>query len=239
MGATTVGGLSFRETLIRRLRAIEERFKQPLHGFDAQKLTRSLDEIERALALVDAPMPDIGYDGKQPVMREPKNRSPGELRAGIIGLENVNTDELERLANTYDDGSCETLTYLRARKNKHEQPLINDLQLRAGRRLYKDWFLSQLGRSGSAFEIRVSGGGAHNREPDMALDAKSRVNDAMRYVGQENAQILVEVVIDDMSLRDIAVKRGWRKQETKFVVPLVRASLDALIRNYELEDSKS
>jgi hypothetical protein len=233
-----LGGLSLRGKLLERLKRLQDEFASAEGALGRDRALAGQDLVARMLALVDAPMPDIGHDGRPPTMRDPKNRTAGEIKAGAAGLTNANTDELERLASTYidpNDDSCETLTWLRSRKNVRQEPLIDDLQLRAGRRLYQDWKLSQLCASGSAFEIRVTAGGAHNREPDVALDAKTKVIKAMKAVGRESERVLKAVVIDELDLESASVAGRWNRRA---LVSLVRAALDALIEHYARYDKE-
>lgn len=196
-------------------------------------LPTALAILQNQLKHVRTICPEIGYDGRPPEMREPRDRTAGEVKAGMIGLQNINVDSLEQLANM--DEHFESLQRLSKRTDARNEPLIYELQLRAGRRLQNDWRLSKISGSGASLEMRTAGGQGANREPDVRLDAQDRYSKAMIAVGVTGAALLEAIAIDDRTLLEEAAARGWHK---KAMIPALRTALDSLVAHYKTKDEE-
>lgn len=105
----------------------------------------------------------------------------------------------------------------------------------AGERLAADFHYAGLQPSVTAslqprLETRSSGG-LHRagQMSDIAIDAKKRVNDAMRALGPELADVVLDFCCFTKGLEQIERERSWPARSAKL---MVRTALQALARHY-------
>lgn len=129
------------------------------------------------------------------------------------------------------------LAWLRRRKDKSGQPLINAPQFDAGERLRADlWFGDMTPRvtvnwstSGASSAHHGSGMGVDLL--DRTVAAQQRVRLALAAAGPEFAGVLIDVCGHLKGLEDIELARGWPPRSAKIVLQL---GLNALARHYGL-----
>lgn len=144
-------------------------------------------------------------------------------------------------ANAPMESDCESpLSWLRRRRDKAGEPLINDVQFSAGERLRVDFEIARLmPRVTVDWERAANGGGRagmgamHRLElGERALAARERVNQALSAVGPELAGVLVDVCCHLKGLEQLEKAAGWPQRSAKIVLLV---GLSALARHYGLE----
>jgi Domain of unknown function (DUF6456) len=129
------------------------------------------------------------------------------------------------------------LAWLRRRKDKSGQPMINAAQFDAGERLRADlWFGDMTPRvtvnwsaSGTAGTRNASGLGVELL--DRTVAAQQRVRSALAAAGPEFSGLLIDVCGHLKGLEEIEMARGWPPRSAKIVLQL---GLNALARHYGL-----
>lgn len=131
------------------------------------------------------------------------------------------------------------LSWLRSRHDANGQPMVTDAQFAAGERLRSELTFAHLtprvtmAWSGVAMS-GGSGGAAAGGPQDLAdnvVAARSRVITALRAVGPELADILIDVCGHLKGLEVIARAEGWPSRAAKL---LLQRALTALARHYGL-----
>ena len=126
------------------------------------------------------------------------------------------------------------LAWLMARKDKSGTPFLSDAHYAAGERLRLDYGraalnpkmgMNWMATSDSRGICGRSVGEAH----DAALDARDRVNDALKAVGPELSGPLVDVCCYLKSVSSVEKARDWPARSGKLILKL---SLEALARHY-------
>ena len=132
------------------------------------------------------------------------------------------------------------LAWLRKRKGRDGQPLINAWQFEAGERLRADATFGRIGPglakpswqgllTGSGGGARPAGGLADLT--DAAIAARARVETALCHVGPDLSKVLVDVCCDLKGLEHIEKARGWPPRTGKVVLGI---ALTSLARHYGL-----
>lgn len=134
-----------------------------------------------------------------------------------------------------DDGEG-PLTWLRQRKGKDGEPLIDESQFAAGERLRRDLTLSQM-----LPKVTAHWGGAVNdgrrgaADPASATDAmiaaRQRVRAALSAVGSDFSGLLLDVCGFGRGLAEIERERGWPARSAKLLLDF---ALDRLAAHYGL-----
>ncbi len=128
------------------------------------------------------------------------------------------------------------LAWLRRRKDKVGQPMIDAFQFEAGERLRADYTFAQLMPS-VTMSWRAEAGDGNRRSPhggaadlqDAVIAARERVNRAMASVGPELSGILIDVCCHLKGLEAAERDRGWPLRSAKVVLQL---GLTSLARHY-------
>ncbi|MBU2531756.1 MAG: DNA replication protein [Alphaproteobacteria bacterium] len=129
------------------------------------------------------------------------------------------------------------LTWLHQRRDKNGQPLISKEELEAGNRLATDFHVAMLnprvtaswsGQASSRRERRGPPGYAQNM-PDRAIAARQRFESALRAVGREQANLLIDVCCFERGLTEIEKAAGWPQRSGKLVLQF---ALRELARHY-------
>lgn len=136
------------------------------------------------------------------------------------------------------------LTWLASRRDNKGRPMLSGPQLAAGERLRSDLFLAQLtprvtmGWSGlPPPESRSAGAAGHGRElADTVVAARTRVTAALKAVGPEFADILIDVCGHLRGLEEISRAEGWPRRAARLIL---QRALAALARHYGLEPEVS
>jgi hypothetical protein len=128
------------------------------------------------------------------------------------------------------------LDWLRRRKDRDGQPLIDLTSYEAGERLRRDMTSGGMMPSVTArWEGGIGSGGAL-RDPAAATDAmiaaRQRVRNAMAEVGQDFADLLLDLCGFLKGLETIERERHWPPRSAKVVV---RLALRRLAQHYGLE----
>lgn len=128
------------------------------------------------------------------------------------------------------------LAWLMARKDKSGTPFLSDAHYAAGERLRLDYGRAalnpQMGMNWCA-NGKQSGGARSTvgDANDAALDARDRVNEALKAVGPELVGPLLDVCCYLRSLSDVEKSYNWPARSGKLILKL---SLQALARHYGL-----
>jgi len=140
------------------------------------------------------------------------------------------------------DESESPLGWLRRRKDKSGQPLIDGAQFEAGERLRRDFFYAGFtprvtaswdGIPGDRATRRAGPGGAANlREQTVA--AQQRVRRALDAVGPDLADVLLDVCCYLKGLEETERAKGWPRRSAKLVLQI---ALKELARHYGLVSS--
>ncbi|SHE63136.1 hypothetical protein SAMN02745157_0593 [Kaistia soli DSM 19436] len=148
----------------------------------------------------------------------------------------IETDGVRR-AVTVDAGES-PLGWLRTRKGRDGQPLIDDAAFAAGERLRADFTRGQMmpgitaSWSPTSGASRGRGGGQMGGMADVTeagLAARMRVERALRAVGPELSGVVLDFCCFLKGIDQIEGERGWPKRSAKLVL---RLALDALARHY-------
>ena len=118
------------------------------------------------------------------------------------------------------------LTWLHQRRDKHGKPLISDEERTAGERLAADFHAALLNPRVTA---SWTGGASDKRQrrapPGFAMElservigAKQRFEAALRAVGRDNANLLIDVCCFEKGLTEIEKAAGWPQRSGKLVL---------------------
>lgn len=132
------------------------------------------------------------------------------------------------------------LAWLRRRRARSGEPILDDGQFAAGERLRADHTYGAIvpGLRGMAWSALGSGaGGSGGRDPrgglveltDTTLAARARLERAMREVGPELAGVLIDVCCELKGLEQVERERRWPPRSAKVVLLL---GLTRLARHY-------
>ena len=128
------------------------------------------------------------------------------------------------------------LMRLATRKGADGRPFLAAPEVEAGERLRRDFTLGGLSQKvtmswdhsvgGSG---RCAGGGAKAELMDHAMDARRRIDGALRHVGPELAGLLTDVCCELKGLESVERERRWPPRSAKLVL---RIALGLLSRHY-------
>lgn len=131
------------------------------------------------------------------------------------------------------------LTWLHQRRDKNGKPLISAEELAAGEKLAADFHAAMLNPkvtaswSGAASSRRERRGppGFGTEMPDRVIGAKQRFEAALRAVGKDHANLLIDVCCFEKGLTEIEKAAGWPQRSGKLVLQF---ALRQLARHYGL-----
>ncbi|MFP3921674.1 MAG: DUF6456 domain-containing protein [Dichotomicrobium sp.] len=134
------------------------------------------------------------------------------------------------------------LGWLRRRKDRNGQPLIDAAQFAAGERLRADFFHAGLSPRVTASwdgipgnrPARRTGAGPSENLREHTLAARQRVNRTLAALGPDLADILVDVCCHLQGLEEAEKARGWPRRSAKLVLQI---ALRELARHYGLIES--
>jgi len=152
----------------------------------------------------------------------------------------IETTEIEGVRKpALVDEAESPLGWLRRRKDKTGQPLIDAAQFEAGERLRRDFHYAGLtprvtaswdGIPGDRAARRAAPGASTNlREQTVA--AQQRVRRALEAIGPDLAGLLVDVCCHLKGLEETEKDRGWPRRSAKLVLQI---ALKELARHYGL-----
>lgn len=126
------------------------------------------------------------------------------------------------------------LAWLHRRRGKDGKPLIDAAAFAVGERLRADLTIAGLmPRVTSDWSQTVrGGGGGPAAATDMMIAARQRVRSAMKAVGPDLADLLIDVCGFLKSLSEVEHERGWPSRSAKVVLNL---ALDRLCDHYGIE----
>lgn len=131
------------------------------------------------------------------------------------------------------------LAWLATRKDNSGKPMIEAHQVAAGERLRKDYERAQLApqltRNWDQFALAASKNRGGTYEglalSELAMDAKSRVGDAIGAIAPELAGIVIDICCDQLGLVDAEKRNGLPPRSGKVIL---RMALNQLARHYGL-----
>lgn len=155
--------------------------------------------------------------------------------------------EVKEINNPIQINDLESpLAWLRRRKDKRGQPMIEEIQFEAGERLRRDFTHARMSASitanwsltSPALKKRKHGAsGNHNRIPgDNAIDAKKRFYEAVDAIGPEVSSLVVDICCYLKGMEDTEKALGLPKRSGKIVLQI---GLSSLARHYGLEGKTS
>lgn len=131
------------------------------------------------------------------------------------------------------------LAWLHQRRDKNGQPLISADEKEAGERLSADFHAAMLnpritaswtGEAPSKRQRRAPPGFAMDPS-ERVIGAKQRFDAALRAVGREHANLLIDVCCFEKGLTEIEKSAGWPQRSGKLVLQF---ALRQLARHYGL-----
>ena len=138
------------------------------------------------------------------------------------------------------DAAESPLDWLRRRKDRHGQPLVDEACYQAGERLRRDLTLAAMLPSITSRWDAVPAPARGRQGPDAALAsdvaiaARQRVTVALRAIGADLADLLIDVCGFLKGLEQVERDRGWPPRSGKIIVNL---ALARLADHYGLERS--
>ncbi|RIA55418.1 hypothetical protein BXY53_0483 [Dichotomicrobium thermohalophilum] len=131
------------------------------------------------------------------------------------------------------------LGWLRRRKDKSGQPLIDAAQFEAGERLRRDFFHAGLTPRVTASWDGIPGDGASRRAApgvsanlrEQTVAAQQRIRRALEAVGPDLGDLLVDVCCHLKGLEETEKAKGWPRRSAKLVLQI---ALRELARHYGL-----
>lgn len=151
----------------------------------------------------------------------------------MVGPERI----VKRTAHPRDE--LGPLTWLYQRRDKHGKPLISEEERSAGERLAADFHAALLnprvtaswtGEAPSKRQRRAPPGFAMEMS-EYTIGAKQRFEAALRAVGRDNANLLIDVCCFEKGLTEIEKAAGWPQRSGKLVLQF---ALRQLARHYGL-----
>ena len=146
-------------------------------------------------------------------------------------------DEAGELQSLMVNMSESPLAWLYQRKDTKGKRLLDETQFKAGERLRADYEKGHLRQRISAnWEAALSGGkrGASKGGQDIqdaALDARSRVDQALSVIGDDMAGLLIDVCCHLKGLKQVETERKWPQRSAKIVLSI---ALNQLAEHYGL-----
>jgi hypothetical protein len=119
------------------------------------------------------------------------------------------------------------LDWLRRRKNRDGEPMIDEASYEAGERLRKEVTTAGMlpGISARWGEAKVDGASGPGEATDRMVAARQRVTHAFNAVGPDFADLLLDLCGFLKGLEQIERDRGWPARSAKIVVKLALARL--------------
>ncbi|MEO0636569.1 MAG: DUF6456 domain-containing protein [Pseudomonadota bacterium] len=174
-------------------------------------------------------------------------RAIHEAEAGANAPSSVHASQHRELSNVeikLADGSRQRavvnlsespLGWLYRRKTSDRQPMLSDAQFQAGERLRSDYERGRMRQRVSAnWEAALAGGkrGAARGGDDLtdaAMDARTRVEQALGSLSDDYASLLQDVCCHLKSLSDVSRDRKWPRGTARIILTM---ALQDLARHY-------
>jgi len=129
------------------------------------------------------------------------------------------------------------MTWLHQRRDKNGQPLISREEFEAGERLAADFHAAMLNprvtaswsAPSAAKRDRRAPPGFGREMPDRVIGAKQRFEAALRAVGRDQSDLLIDVCCFERRLTEIEKAAGWPQRSGKIVLQF---ALRQLARHY-------
>jgi len=173
---------------------------------------------------------NVSSDG---VSGKAAGRSQGD-HSGEAGQAQAQTVRRSRAASLA--GDTNPLDWLRRRKAADGRAFLSDVECDAGERLQRDFMMGQMSARVTtrldAFSGSTRQGVWQDGElslDERACDARQRFRAALKAVGPEFADVLIEVCCFEKGLEDVERLKGWPRRSGKVVVQM---ALRALARHY-------
>lgn len=130
------------------------------------------------------------------------------------------------------------LVWLAARKNVDGAPMINTAQFQAGERFRRDLTIAGIMPGTTMNWDRLGGSGDRSAPREAGLNAteaciaaRQRVATAIRHLGAQDADLLIDLCGFLVRLPDIERARGWPSRSAKI---MIARALDRLAEHYGL-----
>lgn len=166
----------------------------------------------------------------------PKERKPLENRRDIGTMAISDGGRIETVAVNWSESP---LGQLMRRKGRDGETFLTPAEFQAGERLRADYTRGQImPRLGANWVASVSSGrrdGGIADLTDVALAARIRVENAIRDVGPELSDILIDVCCFLKGMETVEMERGWPVRSAKIVL---KTALGALSRHYNPRASR-
>lgn len=134
------------------------------------------------------------------------------------------------------------LARLRFRKTRQGEPWLDDIAYQAGERLRKDFTFGQLNQKVTSSWDPTQGSstlnghaGGKSELTDFAIDARSRLDAALKSVGPDLAGVLTDVCCYLKGLERVEKERRWPPRSAKL---MLRTGLELLARHYGMQAGK-
>lgn len=201
----------------------------------------------RDLVAADLAAPQIGSRGRDRCViteagRAHQRRAAQADPAGAFGSQHRDLVEVEIVGTSGSDrvslNAAESpLAWLRRRRDRNGEPLIDAAAFEAGERLRRDiTFAGMLPSVTARWDGAVGRGEGGLRDPggatDAAIAARQRVRQALDAVGPDMADVLVDLCGFLKGLELIERERNWPPRSAKVVA---RLALHQLARHYGLD----
>jgi len=184
-----------------------------------------------------------GHYRLTPAGREALRRSRARLaalKAHMARSESGASSEGPTPATPTVNGAESPLAWLAGRRDAAGRPMLSPSEVQAGERLRADLSFAQLvprvtmGWSGipMAGDRGASAAGFGRDLADNVIAARARVSAALKAVGPELSDILVDVCGHLRGLEEISRAEGWPRRAARL---LLQRALSALARHYGLE----
>ena len=206
-------------------------------GAAPESACRELEAHDLVVALEGGRVRIISEAGRMHVRRAEVSSSNTPFRDQHADVQTAMIMEKDGPSEVAINAAESPLDWLRRRKDRDGSPLIDATCHEAGERLRRDLTLGGMMPSVTArWDGAIGSGGSASRDPAAATDAmiaaRQRVRNALSEVGQDFADLLVDLCGFLKGLETVERERRWPPRSAKVVV---RLALRRLAEHYGLE----